>query len=452
MNLTGVTTFRISQGRVLADKSCMMWSGRRLAIGCFVLLAGLAPAWGQSAPQAEEPKATVEPISPQSITAPSKFRLFQDKSATVAPSAEDAEFIEPRRPRFWLRSEYMIWWIKSANFPPLVTSGDTSDPLPGALNSLNTTILFGNPGMDFFDRKGGRFSAGWWLDDEQVRGVEASYFFVGGRSINRRIESPGNPPLANPFFNVNTGMADASLVTYPGIMSGAVSVEAPSFLQGADINFTTAVWQNEHIRLEALAGFRWVNLSEDLRIANTSLVQLAPQYAGLVPFDGNTISDNFELHNHFYGGQLGARFEFEHKRWTISLLGKVALGVSHQSANIHGYTNIDTTPAIAQDGGLYAVSSNSGRFTQNAFAVVPEAGINLQFRLTDNIRLFAGYTFLYWSNVARPGDQVDTNVNLNFVPTSTTFGTAGGPNRPAFSFRTTDFFAHGVNMGLELRY
>src|SRR5205085_7781044 len=99
---------------------------------------------------------------------------------------------------------------------------------------------------------------------------------------------------------------------------------------------------------------------------------------------------------HFYGGQLGARMEFERKRWTLSVLGKVALGVSHQIANIRGHTNIDTTPAIAQDGGLYAVSSNSGRFTHNAFAVVPEANINLQFRLTDNIRLFAGYTFLYW--------------------------------------------------------
>ena len=83
---------------------------------------------------------------------------------------------------------------------------------------------------------------------------------------------------------------------------------------------------------------------------------------------------------------------------------------------------------------------------------VPEASINLYFQLTDHLKVFAGYTFLYWSHIARPGDQVDINVNPNLVPTSMTFGAAGGPARPAFTFHSTDFFAHGVNFGLELRY
>ena len=36
--------------------------------------------------------------------------------------------------------------------------------------------------------------------------------------------------------------------------------------------------------------------------------------------------------------------------------------------------------------------------------------------------------------------------------TSATFGAVGGPNRPAFAFRSTDFFAHGANFGVEIRY
>jgi hypothetical protein len=244
------------------------------------------------------------------------------------------------------------------------------------------------------------------------------------------------------------------LVTFPGVMSGQVALDAPSFLQGAESNLSAALVRREHFRLEGLAGFRWLNLSEGLHITESSLVTLAPQFVGLIPFDGNTIRviDNFDAHNHFYGSQIGTRAELQFKRWSLSLLTKVALGVSHEVVTVGGFTGIDTQPAKAVNAGLLAVSSNSGQFSRNTFAVVPEAGLDLGFRLTDRIRVFGAYSFLYWSNVARPGDQVDTTVNPNLVPTSTKFGAAGGPARPAFAFRSTDFFAHGVNLGLEFRY
>ena len=430
-----------------------------MALG-IMLLANFSLAWGQgpATPAAVQSESTDEA---QSNVAESKKRrlpfLHQKLDGPVAESAEDAEIMEAavrKEPRLWVRAEYMIWWIKQANFPPLVTSGDFSDPIPGALNSLNTKILFGNSGMDFSDRKGGRFSAGWWLDDEQRWGVEAGYLFMGGRSINRSFVSPGNPVLATPFFNTNTRQPDSSLVTFPGVLSGQVAAEAPSFLQGAEVILNATFGKGERYRLEGLAGVRYVNLNEGLTIESTSLVTLAPQYVGLVPFDGNTITvrDTFETHNHFYGGQVGARAEMHHKRWTLDILTKVAFGISHETVNIHGFTGIDTQPATATNAGLLAVSSNSGQFSRNAFAVVPEVNIKLHFRLTEHIKIFAGYSFLYWSPIVRPGDQVDTNVNPNLVPTSMTFGTAGGAARPAFNFHSTDFFAHGVNFGLELRY
>src|ERR1022692_735848 len=158
------------------------------------------------------------------------------KDKPVAASAEDAEILEAATrtsPRLWVRAEYMIWWIKTANFPALVTTGDFADAAPGALGSLSTNVLFGGPGMDFHDRNGGRFSAGWWLDSEQRWGLEASYFFVAGRSINATFVSPGNPVVATPFFNLGTGLPDSSLATFPGVMSGQIAVDAPTFLQGA---------------------------------------------------------------------------------------------------------------------------------------------------------------------------------------------------------------------------
>ena len=426
----------------------------RILILVMLLLANASLARGQSTGANDVPPQV--PSQPQLPEASSWRSLFAITEARrpIAESAEEAENIVSKPLRFWVRTEYLTWWIKTANTPILVTSGSPTDPSPGALNSVNTTVLFGGNGLDFFDRKGGRFTGGWSFDDECTLGLEASYFFMSGRAINQTSVSPGAPVLANPFFNVNTGQPDSSLVTYPGVMSGQIFVDMPSFLQGADANVSVALWHGEHFRVDGLAGFRWLNLQEGLHFTESSLVQLASQYVGLVPFDGNTISvsDRFDTHNNFYGAQIGARAEWQVKRWTLSLLAKVAFGASNEVVQIHGSTTIDTQPATVSNGGLYAVSSNSGQFTRNAFAVVPEANLNLSFQVNDHVRLFAGYTFLYWTSVARPGDQIDTSINTNLVPTSMTFGAAGGPARPGFSFHSTDFFAHGVNAGLEIRY
>ena len=51
-----------------------------------------------------------------------------------------------------------------------------------------------------------------------------------------------------------------------------------------------------------------------------------------------------------------------------------------------------------------------------------------------------------------PGDQINRTVNPGLVPTSQTFGTAGGPLQPSPIFQRTDFWAQGVNFGLEYRY
>jgi hypothetical protein len=160
----------------------------------------------------------------------------------------------------------------------------------------------------------------------------------------------------------------------------------------------------------------------------------------------------FHTRNNFYGAQLGTHVELDHKRWTLIMSGKVALGVTHEIAKIRSVTSIDTQPAILEPAGLFAVATNSGRFTHSAFAVVPEVNMTLKFQLTERLRLFGGYSFLYWSHVARPADQIDAGINPNLVPTSATYRTAGGPARPAMSFRQTSFFAHGANFGLEFRY
>jgi hypothetical protein len=407
-------------------------------LACLVILAGAVPsAWGQSA------HAPVEEGEIQQSTE-SPPRLHE-------PSAEDMpDGIIPPPPRFWLRAEYLLWGIKDSHYPPLVTTGSTSDPRPGSLDSANTTVLFGGSDLSNKNRSGGRFFAGCWLDEENRYGLEAGYFFLGNRSVGAFFSSPGNPVLARPFFNANANVQDSSVDAFPGVAAGSVRVDVPSFLQGAEANFSRALYQGPAFRLEALAGFRYLNLQEGLHIQEA--VQVAP--VPLPMFFGNDIfvSDRFDTHNNFYGGQLGARAEFRRKRWSVSLITKVALGDSNQAVHIRGSTFVDSQPPLVANAGLLALASNSGHFTRDSFAVVPEIGGNLGFQITERLRGLVGYSFLYWTQVARPGDQVDTVVNVNQVPTSMTFGMPGGPNRPAFRLHSTDFYAHGVNFGLEFRF
>jgi len=57
---------------------------------------------------------------------------------------------------------------------------------------------------------------------------------------------------------------------------------------------------------------------------------------------------------------------------------------------------------------------------------------------------------LFWTNVARPGDQIDRNVNQDLLPDENFVGTTlPVPTRPAFAFKSSTLWAQGVNVGLE---
>ena len=82
-------------------------------------------------------------------------------------------------------------------------------------------------------------------------------------------------------------------------------------------------------------------------------------------------------------------------------------------------------------GGILALPSNIGSYSRSVFGVIPEAGLTLGVQPINHVRLTAGYSFLYWNAVARPGDQIDPRVNRGAIPGDPTFGTAGrGRSQP----------------------
>jgi hypothetical protein len=164
---------------------------------------------------------------------------------------------------------------------------------------------------------------------------------------------------------------------------------------------------------------------------------------------GSTVAQlaGFHTRSQFYGGQVGVQSEFRHGNLSLNLLGKVGLGVSHQVVTISGFETITAPSGVqsTENASLLAMPTNNGRTTKDVFAVVPEVGLDVGYDVLRNVRIAVGYTFLYWNDVVRPGDQIDPVVN-------TRFRAGVGPARPAPLFNATDFWAQGVSFSLALRY
>jgi hypothetical protein len=346
----------------------------------------------------------------------------------------------------WVRGEYLLWWTKSLPLPPLLTTSPSGTPVgqAGVLGEPGTTVLFGgdsarNP------RSGGRITVGAWLNPEQTVGVEGYFFGLENKSPEFSTTSVGLPILARPIFNAQTGNPDSVLIAFPNVVMGNADIRVTSTdLEGAGVDFRCNLCCCCCYRVDFLGGYRFLQLGESVEISET---EIGAGSKSPVPV-GTTIpvTDNFSTRNRFHGGELGVDGEWRHGCYYLDVLAKVALGGTRERVAINGTTLVNGGPP--EFGGVLALPTNSGRFNTTQFAVVPELDVRLGYRFSDHLRAFLGYTFLYWSNMVRPGDEIDLTVN----PTQFPPGNLVGAARPAFAFHQSDFWAQGLNFGVELRY
>jgi hypothetical protein len=345
----------------------------------------------------------------------------------------------------WARGEYLLWWVKNTPLPQLVTTGSAADAFPGALGQPGTRVLYGGSG-DFGANSGGRFTLGSWLDCERTIGLEASGFWLAQRSagFSAASDPTGNPSLYVPVFRADLGREGVYRVADPVVrFNGGVAVNSQMQLWGAEANGVFNVVRGNGVSIDLLGGFRYADLTESLNVdAN--------------PFNFlNQVSDvshdRFATRNQFYGGQVGARAEFQFGRLTFEVAGKLALGDNHEAVEIRGSTteagtgspNPGTFP-----GGILAQPTNSGVSTRNQLTVVPEGQLKVGYQISSQLRATLGYDMLYWNQTVRPDSQIDRNVN----PTQSLGAPLVGPAAPAAQFNRTDFWAQGVSFGLEFRY
>lgn len=431
-----------------------MRKGFRAVLACWLATTGLALA--QDAPPPLPAPAAV-PTALDGGAPPAGPSLLPAEAAPGAmpPLVSETHCAFPivcdPLARFWGGGDYLLWWVKDGPLPlPLVTTGDTATF--GILGNPGTRVLFGNQDLDYSAFSGMRLTAGMWLDSDQLLGLEASSFLLEQRAVGFRAGSDlrGNPVLSLPFQNAVSGNENVILITTPAsagfVETGGISIASASRLWGAEANALLNVRRRERFTLDLLAGFRYLDLTEDLNVKVSAFEDFGGGDSVLVAG-----ADRFATRSQFYGGQVGARTGFRYERLTLDLTGKLALGGTHQVVDIGGgrsQLGTGTQASFLSPGFVYALPTNMGRYWCNQFTVVPELQLKVGYDVTRNLRVSVGYEYLYWSEVVRPGDQIDRVLNISQRRGNPLTGVAS----PLPVLSTNDFWAHGLNFGLEFRY
>jgi hypothetical protein len=364
--------------------------------------------------------------------------------------------------RFWVSGEYMLMWFKGGPTPPLVTTGNPNDPLAGTLAvgaSSSTHVLFGAREIDYQTLSGFRGTIGGWCDSDRCVGVEASGFYIPQKSVGFSAsgDAAGNPPIFVPAFQPQVAREGVFTISNPvgavnsanGVgasgVTGSIIINAQTELWGSEINAVASVVRRDGFQMNALVGFRYMELRESLTLN-------APNLFDFVNNISSSVADRFDTRNQFYGGQIGAWFACCRGILSAELTAKVALGDSHQVINVQGVTTESSPTGVAPTGtfpgGIFAQPTNIGRHFHEQLTVIPEIKVLGGINVLENVRVFVSYDFLYWNQVVRPGAEIDRSVNR----TQSLGGPLVGPANPAPQYNRTDFWAQGVTAGFELRF
>ena len=336
--------------------------------------------------------------------------------------------------RLWTRAEILGWDTTGSEYPALVTSAPLGSPLAsaGELDEAGTVIEFG--GTEFHDemRAGGRLTLGLWFDPSQWGGIQGSYFGVEGKEVKAHYVGDGDEIFARPFFDVPGAQEEAQVSLYPGVLTGTIDVEADSDLQGAEALLRRALLTSPSARLDFVGGYRYGRLYDNLRV-HDSLLSLDAS-SGFAPGTVIERRDLFNTTNKFHGGVAGLIYQRKVGLVSIETTGKFGFGSTRSIITVDGFTSEN---GVATSGGVLTAPSNIVSFDESSAAYMNEFNVTLGYEFTCQLHAAVGYNLIYWTEVARVGDQIDRGV---------------GAGRPLNDFERTDFWTQGLNLGIHYQF
>jgi hypothetical protein len=371
------------------------------------------------------------------------------EQAVAPPTPAEPPVFEPAADapadRLSIDVDFLYWFLERMRVPALLTTGTPASG--GVLGEIGTDTIYGDDRLDSrHDRYVGvRFGVDYWLNDDRTVGLNGSAFFLERDSSNFTVKWNAIPLLARPYVDATDGSEKAFIIAGPspgvGDLTGAFNAYSRIELFGQDANVLYGLGRGECWKLDALAGFRFLQMRERLDLTGVSKV--LPEESTLL-----SQTDHFDTFDKFFGVQAGLTGEAHRGPWFVE--GKVALSIGGDDQEIRTYgTTLYQTPQVrmTEDYGVLVLPSNRGTFERGAFDFVTETQINVGCDLTRHIRFRVGYSILTWLNPVRPGDQI-TPINLAQVAP----GAPAFTGKPSVPFREDSFWAQGGNVGLEFRW
>ncbi len=355
--------------------------------------------------------------------------------------------------RVYTEASYLLMFASDGKSQtPIATGGPSNGVIgrPGTTSLLDTSTSY-NTLSGFKVGVGGLIGA-------TSLGFEVNAMVFGRTSDGTKL-GPTSSPLARPFFDTVAKRESSIVIASPGAFTGALDVQSSLTAWGAEANPFFRLVQGNSVNFDLITGFRYFAANERFDVFDARTVQAG----GVTAFNGIgvgngaslLVQDRISARNQFYGANIGGRIGYSSGAWFIDGTAKVAIGGVHQIVTLDGTTTLVSGGGLVgpatTPGGFLTNVANGGRTSENRFAVLPEANIQLGYQLTSWANVFAGYQVLYLSNMARAGDQVDRNINPNRLPTVNTFNTRGLVSTAATT-DSGDLFLHGFNFGFTLTY
>jgi hypothetical protein len=433
-----------------------------LALALLIGVTSLAPLLATAQPPSTAPYVQYIPVAPAPLGASDPYATSPFVGGGVSPTGwfpnggMGLPMVSSMQDRVWLRGEYLQWWTAGMQTPPLVTTSPAGTPRlqAGVLGAPGTSVLFGDQEINGDSTSGIRIDGGFWFTPQSSWGIEGEIIALQSQGDGFTSTAANNQIVARPVFNILIPAETAQLIDFPGVANGSLSVSTGTEFKSYLINARAALMPTTMLpcdacqrpdRLDWIVGYRRMELDDSVGFSQ-SIQSLESTVPGTI-----AVQESFRTSNQFNGLQLGTIYQANFQRvWFESML-RVGIGSNTQTVNIAGNTTI-TEFGVSEtfNGGLLAQRSNIGSYERNQFTMVPEAGVTFGFRLTRCLNATVGYSALYFPNVARAGDQIDRDLNPNLIPEEIV--PFSGPLRPGFRFVESDYWAHGLNLGAELRF
>ena len=365
--------------------------------------------------------------------------------------------------RLWVAPELLLWSTSGNSLPALVTSSPAGTPpaQAGVVGQPGTSILFGDAWAPGTFRPGGRITVGYWLDPTQHDGIDAQYFQLADAVSQGTFTNQGGSVfVARPYVDAVSGAPAAVLIpppntlpADPSLLSQSITARQDTSFQGFDLIYRRSLGCDLLHRRWLVGGYRFLQLNDNLSVVDSSTVSTGSP--GGYPLTSILSTDAFSTKTQFHGGEVGWIEKWWYERVGFQLLGKMALGGSFYDTDISGSTvtsvaaSAGATPTVTTTpGSVLAQPTNMGNYGASSFAAVGELGATVDWAIWSQCRLSVGYTFLWWSQVGRAASQVDTSVNPTQFPPGPLVGAAA----PTYTLETSDFWAQGLNLGLEYQF